>query len=70
MDAKWCLYDNPNTMRRECWEDGQMKASIAFEILYAARKYTLPLSHWHAKVGWSEGQCIGNVNAMKQLEGE
>ena len=28
-----CVYDNPNTMRREAWEDGVMVSAITANLL-------------------------------------
>lgn len=60
-----CVYDNPNTMQRECWQDGHLIAAYSEELL------SLPYDLLHrdfffgANIGdWKSGQLVGDIRAM------
>lgn len=62
-----CTYDNPDTMRRECWQDGKPICSYSGDLFL--RKETIPSEHlfFGANIGrWKAGQLIGDKKAMEQ----
>lgn len=62
-----CTYDNPATMRRECWQDGKLLCSYC-AMLYALKKFPVPaeLYFFGANIGdWKEGQLVGDKSAME-----
>ena len=61
-----CTYDNPDTTRRECWQDGKLVCSYA-SILYFLKEWPLPADAYFfgANVGdWKTGQFFGDKAAM------
>lgn len=66
ISVKVCTYDNPVSMRRECWSDGEIIWSCCFTALF---RDPFPIPHekffFGANVGeWKEGQLIGDVTAV------
>lgn len=67
-----CTYDNPSTMRRECWQDGRLIYSLAFEVLLAADTEILRktiaggyILFFGANIGaWKAGQIVGDATAI------
>lgn len=62
-----CTYDNPATMRRECWQDGHIVCWYDSK-LYALEKWNIPANSYFfgANVGdWKAGQIVGDPGAMK-----
>jgi hypothetical protein len=62
-----CTFDNPATMRRECWQDGRLLCSYAFE-LYVLKEWPVPgrLYFFGANIGdWKTGQLVGDSAAME-----
>ncbi len=60
-------YDNPATMRRECWQDGKLLCAYS-SILYFLKEWPVPASKYFfgANIGpWKEGQFIGDMEAME-----
>lgn len=70
-----CTIDNPNTMARECWQDGRLLCS--YSVLLFMRKSArdprksawddLPAEQrfFGANVGpWKDGQIFGDAGAM------
>lgn len=64
-----CVYDNPATMMRECWQSGRLQAAYSFE-LYAMRPWPVPPEHYHLGANllgdWKTGQMVGDAEAMKE----
>ncbi len=64
-----CVYDNPQTMMRECWQDGVLQAAYAAE-LYALREWPMMrhahIYHFGANLlpDWRTGQIAGDARAM------
>mgnify|MGYP000436034647 CR=1 FL=1 len=61
-----CVYDNPATMQRECWQDGHLLHVYSFLVLEPYAKKSIPSEHFFfgANVGpWDESQLIGDANA-------
>lgn len=61
-----CVYDNPVTMRRECWQDGTLVCSLSAEMIvdrehipYTAVFMGLDLS-WE----WKGERYFGDKKAM------
>ena len=66
-----CTYDNPNTMRRECWRDGALVcfycAQLLLRRLLPGERQPIPAEHFFfgANVGdWNPGQVVGDAVAM------
>jgi len=72
--ARICFYDNPNTYRRERWEDGLMVSSVELEVLAKSAfepglaeslfRYTGIPNHM-----WETGQIMGDPTAMNDVHG-
>ena len=61
---KTCVYDNPITMARECWCDGELKLHYQAEFLMGVVQ---PKINFIANIGdWKMGQYIGNLGAMNK----
>lgn len=66
-----CTYDNPATMARECWQDGQLvckyDASMLFRKLPPWGTQPVPPDRFFfgANIGdWNIGQLVGDASAM------
>ena len=62
-----CVYDNPATMRRECWQDGVLQASYAAELYALRPRDHVPNYHIGASLlgpDWKTGQMAGDARAM------
>ena len=58
-----CVYDNPATMSRECWQDGKLLCLYTAEVIG-----TVPGEYYFfgANIGpWVTGQLVGNPKAME-----
>lgn len=65
-----CIYDNPCTMRRECWQDGKLLVSYDFALFYMD-PFPIPPERFFfgANIGpWHEGQLIGDAAALEGRE--
>ena len=61
-----CTYDNPATMARECWRDGELLCHYSAE-LFALQKWPVPASQFFfgANIGdWKTGQLVGDRAAI------
>lgn len=57
-----CTYDNPNTIARECWENGKIICSYSMYLLASKTKIKF---FFGANTGpWKTGQIIGDSDAM------
>lgn len=62
-----CTYDNPATMSRECWKDGELLCSYSWRLLQPFAKHPIPreLFFFGANVGpWEKGIRLGDAKAM------
>lgn len=62
-----CIYDNPATMARECWQDGDLVCHYSFVLLSPFAKEPIPAEHFFfgANIGsWKLGQMVGDAEAM------
>lgn len=62
-----CVHDNPVTMSRECWEDGELFRAYSAFILPPFAESPIPAEHFFfgANIGpWKEGQIVGNPEAI------
>lgn len=66
-----CTYDNPDTMARECWQNGRLvckyNASLLLRKLRAWETQPVPGDGFFfgANIGpWKAGQLVGDVSAM------
>lgn len=60
-----CTYDNPATMRRECWQDGRLIHAYD-SALYALMVWPVPARAYFfgANIGdWKAGQMVGDPSA-------
>lgn len=62
-----CTFDNPDTMRRECWQDGKLVAFYSATLMLSKGHWPPP-SHkffFGANVGpWTPGQIFGDRSAI------
>lgn len=61
-----CTYDNPSTMARECWQDGEMLCHYQ-AILFHLKPFPVPsdLFFFGANIGpWKAGQIVGDKDAI------
>ena len=64
-------YDNPATMRRECWDSGRIICSYSANVL--VREGQIPARHFFfgANIGpWETGQLVGDPEAIKPAPGQ
>ncbi len=73
---KVCVYDNPLTMARECWQDGQIRCSYHSDLfLRKPSPWELTpmepnMYFFGANIGdWKEGQLVGDASAMLMPKG-
>lgn len=58
-----CTFDNPDTMCRECWQDGKLICSYSVHLLMQKGKM-FPM-FFGANIGdWKVGQLVGDPNAI------
>lgn len=63
-----CTYDNPNTMARECWQNGRLLCFYRASILPPLAKKPIPADIFFmgANVGeWQECRIVGDSSAME-----
>jgi hypothetical protein len=63
-----CTFDNPNTFRRECWQDGRLICSYSASILPPYALKPIPGEHlfFGANIGdWKTGQLLGDATAIQ-----
>lgn len=61
-----CVYDNPVTMRRECWQNGVLVYWVTLELLLSVGSQGHPDLFFGANVGpWTGGRVIGDKSAME-----
>ncbi len=59
----WCIYDNLQTMCREYWIGGNLKAKCSVEVLHLPARS----GYWFDGWGWEPGSWVGVPYAL--LEG-
>lgn len=60
-----CVYDNPDTMQRECWQDGRLVRGIDAVLLLEPRAIPDGRLFFGANIGpWNKGQMVGDAAAM------
>jgi hypothetical protein len=62
-----CVYDNPETMSRECWQNGKIICSYKMELFFID-PFPVPAEHFFfgANIGpWKEGQLVGAKEAKE-----
>lgn len=58
-------YDNPATMRRECWQDGELLCCYAASVLRPGVEIPGEYFFFGANIGpWATGQARGDSAAM------
>jgi len=70
---KTCTYDNPATMARECWQDGELLYAYSYLILAPYAREPIPRGYFFlgAAVGpWNAGKLYGNADAMNEVKKE
>lgn len=61
-----CVYDNPATMQRECWQNGKLLCSYSF-ALFCLSIFPVHGRYFFfgANIGdWKPGQIIGDSGAV------
>jgi len=59
------VYDNPITMAREAWVDGQLVASISLKLMYIRGFNGFPELPFMLNCGpWEEGKSRGDSEAV------
>lgn len=60
-----CTYDNPETMARECWQDGRLLCKYDAALLLSRSPIPREYFFFGANIGpWKEGQLWGDPAAM------
>jgi hypothetical protein len=63
-----CVYDNPDTFCRECWDNGELIYAISFDELERKYPFMRPI-FFGANVGRVErGRILGDAEAMIKKE--
>jgi hypothetical protein len=69
-----CIYDNPNTFRREAWQNGELVAFIAMSLLETKgfkRGDLTGLVPWYLDIEkWESGRVNGDPEAMKKPQAD
>ena len=72
-----CTYDNPDTMARECWQDGRLvckyDAALLLRKLRLSETQPVPPEHFFfgANIGdWKAGQLVGDASAMPNAKAQ
>jgi hypothetical protein len=61
-----CTYDNPDTLSRECWQDGRLISAYQLGLMMS-KSWPPPPENlfFGANVGpWKSGQLLGDPTAM------
>lgn len=59
-----CVYDNPATMSRECWESGVLRCSYSAAFLHTEGTQNVKI-FFGANVGeWQPGRIVGDAAAI------
>lgn len=64
-NIKVCTYDNPDTMTRECWCNGELRCH--YDATLVAGVPLVPPEHFFfgANIGpWKTGQYVGDMRAV------
>jgi hypothetical protein len=64
---KSCVYDSPLSMKRECWQEGEILITYEARLLAPFAKRPIPgeMMFFGANIGpWKEGQLVGDVEAI------
>ncbi len=61
-------YDNPDTMSRECWQDGELLCAYSIDLF--CLKEELPIKiFFGSNIGdWKTGQFVGDFKAMEKVD--
>lgn len=60
-----CTYDNPRTMCRECWQNGQLIRSYDHRLFFLPEPIPGEYFFFGANSGaWEEGKLAGNSSAL------
>lgn len=62
-----CVYDNPATMARECWQNGTLLYHYKAQLLSPFATTPVPPEHFFfgANTGtWQPGRIVGDAAAM------
>ena len=61
-----CVYDNPVTMQRECWRDGNLRYAYSCEAIMGVTKISGEYFFFGANIGpWVTGQIVGDPKALR-----
>ena len=63
-----CVYDNPISMARECWQDKKLLSMYPFSTLLPFAVVPIPPVYFlfGANIGpWNPGQIIGDPEAIQ-----
>ncbi len=67
-----CVYDNPASFSRECWQNGKLLYAYSAEVVYLHQEGRFPPEAFFfgANIGpWKLGQISGDPRAMPEYEG-
>ena len=60
-----CTYDNPNTMARECWQNGELICHYQATLFFIEARIPASSFFFGANIGkWKTGQLKGDIKAM------
>lgn len=63
-----CTYDNPTTMARECWQNGELLCHYQAQLFFI-EPFPIPADKFFfgANIGeWKTGQLCGDIKAMSE----
>lgn len=66
--SRVCTYDNPSTMARECWQDGEIICHYSYTLLPPFATEPIPAEYFFfgANIGpWKVGQLVGDSPAIQ-----
>lgn len=67
MEPIHCVYDNPDTMRRELWNAGELVCDYSAELLFLNESNKSRSKILNDALAWKSGNIIGNANAIDEI---
>lgn len=59
-----CVYDNPESMAREYYADGQLVEAYTAELLCSEEMRAMGFTNIFGAGDWNSGQLIGDIRAL------
>jgi hypothetical protein len=63
-----CIYDNPTTMSREWWMDGELIMSLDSMLFVCDVNFPKNIAPWLIEMEWEGGRIVGDKEAIIKRE--